>query len=206
MNNNRHSYIKIGPISTSEIEIRDLFKAWAAISLAFAILFSKGGIGQGLANTFMYSFMISGLTVGIGFIFHELAHKIVAQYYGCFAEFRSDDRMLIFAVLISFLGFVIAAPGAVIISGPVGRRRNGIISAAGPAMNLLLAVVFLLGILFIGNNLIFVYGFSINTILGLFNLIPFGIFDGKKVLDWNKPVYSAMVGAGILLLVIQSFI
>ncbi len=195
--------IKLGPVSTSEIELRDLFKAWAAISFAFAILFS-GGLGIGAA--FAKAFIISGLTVGMGFIFHEMGHKFVAQHYGCFAEFRSDDRMLIFAILLSFLGFIIAAPGAVIINGPVGRKRNGIISATGPAVNLALAVIFLICIFIFGKNMLFDYGFRINSILGVFNLIPFGIFDGSKVLRWDKRVYGGLVIIGITLMILQGVV
>ena len=77
--------IKIGSIATSRVEIRDLVKAWVALSAAFAILLG----GSVFSATFIIFFMISGLTVGVGFIFHELAHKIVAQKYGCFAEFVS---------------------------------------------------------------------------------------------------------------------
>ena len=54
--------------------------------------------------------------------------KILAQNYGCFAEFRSYNFMLLIAVFMSFFGFIFAAPGAVIISGPIGKRRNGKIS------------------------------------------------------------------------------
>jgi len=144
--------------------------------------------------------------VGIGFIFHEMGHKLVAQHYGCFAEFRSDDRMLIFAILLSFLGFIIAAPGAVIINGPVGRKRNGIISATGPAVNLALAVIFLICIFIFGKNMLFDYGFRINSILGVFNLIPFGIFDGSKVLRWDKRVYGGLVIIGITLMILQGVV
>jgi Zn-dependent protease len=40
----------------------------------------------------------------------------------------------------------------------------------------------------------------INITLALFNMIPFGIFDGRKVWDWNKPVYLGMVIAALVLL------
>jgi len=123
--------IYIGKINTSDTEIRDLIKAWIAISFAFAIVL-RGGIGL----SFYQVFIVSAITVGTGFLLHELGHKIVAQRYGCFAEFRSFDQMLVLAVIMSFFGFVFAAPGAVMISGPVGVRRNGKISAAGPIVNL----------------------------------------------------------------------
>ena len=72
--------IKIGGISTSETELRDILKAWAAVSIAFGIILSTS------VSDFYSKFVIASLTVGIGFLFHELGHKIVAQRYGCFAE------------------------------------------------------------------------------------------------------------------------
>jgi Zn-dependent protease len=33
----------------------------------------------------------------------------------------------------------------------------------------------------------------INSWLALFNLVPFGNFDGVKVLRWNRTLYIAMV-------------
>ena len=83
--------------------------------------------------------------MGLGFLLHQLAHKFVAQKYGCVAEFRAFDQMLYLAVgLAFFVGFIFAAPGAVMIRGYVDRRKNGIISIAGPAVNIMLAVIFLI--------------------------------------------------------------
>ena len=146
---------------------------------------------------------------GRNVVVHELAHKLTAQHYGCFAEFRAFDKWLVFAIIMSFFGFVFVAPGAVMISGPVGRRRNGKISAAGPLMNLLIALLFLI-ILIINPSgiikLIASYGFMINTWLGLFNMIPLGNFDGKKILRWNKAVYGVMVGVAVLFMFMQGII
>ena len=101
-----HGYkqIKIGNIATSKIELNDLFKAWLAISLAFAIVLG----GFSFSTKFIVTFVISALTVGIGFIIHEMGHKLVAQRYGCFAEFRAFNSMLWLAVIMSFFGFVFA--------------------------------------------------------------------------------------------------
>ena len=79
-------------------EIRDLLIAWFMISLAFAILFS----GLSLSAFFLISLIISGLTVGIGFLLHELMHKFVAQKYGLMAEFHASYKMLFLAILFSF--------------------------------------------------------------------------------------------------------
>lgn len=181
--------MKIGPLRTSRIEIRDLFKAWLAISIAFAIIIT------GLSFTFYFlaAILISAITVGLGFLFHELAHKITAQHYGCFAEFRSFDTMLILAIIMSFFGFVLAAPGGVFIQGQVGIARNGRISAAGPLTNMVIAVIFLLLILLTPLKTIAFYGFIINSWLALFNMLPFGNFDGIKILRWNKTIYALMI-------------
>jgi len=197
--------IKLGSISTSETELKDLIKPWAAISLAFGILLFKS-----YSASFYSAIIISSLTVGIGFLFHELGHKIVAQKYGCFAEFRSFDQMLILAILMSyFLGVLFAAPGAVMIQGPVGKGRNGKISAAGPLVNLALALLFF-ALLFLGPSgilkAIALYGFIINSWLALFNMIPIGNFDGVKILAWNKTIYGIIVAVSLLFLFMQNFI
>lgn len=195
-------YRQIRTSPFSKEELKDLTKAWLIISVAFAIVISNSF----LSLRFFFSFILSGLTVGIGFIAHELAHKFVAQHYGCFAEFRAFNTMLMLALIMSFLGFVFAAPGAVIISGPIGRRRNGKISAAGPIANLILAGLFFIltyfskGIIKLISN----YGFMINAWLALFNLIPIGNFDGKKVLDWNRNIYILLFGIAFLLMIINS--
>ncbi len=197
----RSKPIRLGPFTTSSIEINNILKAWIAISIAFGIVLNQGSI---FSLSFVTMLLISALTVGLGFLIHELGHKLVAQHYGCFAEFRSFDTMLFLAIVMSFFGFVFAAPGAVMIAGPVGRRRNGIISMAGPLMNLIMAALFLAGLVFISPSKIFFYGYLINTWLGLFNMIPFLNFDGKKILQWNKIAYAVMVIIGIGLLLSQN--
>lgn len=197
--------IKLGNISTSETEIKDLIKAWIAISLAFAILLSESIF----SSDFYLKFIIASLTVGTGFLLHELGHKVLAQRYGCFAEFRSFDNMLLIAVAMSFFGFIFAAPGAVMISGRVNKRKNGRISAAGPVVNLILALVFLaLSFLRLPNLLksITYYGFYINSWLALFNMIPFGLFDGSKILKWSKLAYGSIVAVATVFMLILYFL
>ena len=187
--------IKLCKIATSRTELIDITKAWLAVSVAFAI----AGVGFRLSSSFFVSLLVSGITVGIGFLLHELAHKFTAQHYGCTAEFRAFDQMLLFAIALSFLGFVFAAPGAVMILGQVTRKENGIISAAGPLTNYALALVFLVLSMFLpAGKLIWASGFSINLWLGLFNMIPFWNFDGKKIWAWQPSIWAAMVAFGVL--------
>lgn len=187
----------------SQKEIKDLFFAWLLISLAFAILFSGGAYFFTAGFAFLLSFTISGLTVGISFLLHELMHKYIAQKYGLWAEFRAFYKMLFLALLFSLFGFIIAAPGAVMIRGFVTKERNGKISLAGPLTNIILALIFFIPLLFFKAEgilaLFFNYGLTINSLLALFNLIPLPPFDGQKVYLWNKPVYAISAVFALLL-------
>ncbi|MBW2999588.1 metalloprotease [Candidatus Woesearchaeota archaeon] len=200
-----HKPIKIGKFQTSNIELIDLFKAWVVISLAFTLVLA----GFDFSIGFGFVFLMSAFTVGIGFLFHELGHKILAQKYGCFAEFRANNRMLLMAILFSLFGFVFAAPGAVMISGQINQKQRGIISAAGPMTNLVIALIFL-G-LFMTSPIELVravssYGYLINTWLALFNMLPFGIFDGAKIFRWNKILYVFMASLCVGLLLVRGFL
>ena len=197
--------IKFWKLKTSSIELVDITKSFLAIALIFTFvhlsvtLLSPPSLSKLITPYFWLYFVISLFTVGIGFLLHEMAHKVVAQHYGCTAEFRADNQMLGFALVIAMiLGFMFIAPGAVMIAGQITRRENGIISVAGPLTNYILALLFLASAyLFPPLAWMFMIGFIINSWLGLFNLIPFLMFDGKKIFDWNVLIWLAMVAVGI---------
>jgi Zn-dependent protease len=198
-------------------EEADLFIAWLAISLAFAIIMiaPNGILGPPFHVTLIEAltyFGIALLTVGFGFIFHEMAHKFTAIRYGYWAEFRKDNSMLLVAVVLaSLVGFVFAAPGATVIytntndGRSLSREQNGKISAAGPAINLLLCIAF--AVLFViagglaametGNMSIIaelgLAGIRINAMIASFNMLPISILDGNKVFSWNIPVFFILI-------------
>lgn len=196
-------------ITFSRIELRDLTKAWLAISIAFAIALAGGIFSLAWNISFLQNIFLAAVTVGVGFLLHELGHKIVAQRYGCFAEFRSDTMMLGLALITSFFGFIFAAPGAVMIAGHVSRERNGKISLAGPLVNISLALLFLASALLVKEGFLgslFAFGFFINTWLAIFNMLPLWILDGKKVWAWNKTLYIITMVFAVALLVLGQFL
>ncbi len=167
----------------------------AVLTVAFTIVLLGGFMGDlesYSASIWLFALGVSAVVSITGFLLHELAHKFVAQRYGAWAEFRMYPTGLFMALIVSFLGFLFAAPGAVYISGRINRKQNGIISLAGPATNIAF------GSLFIALWLIFpdagIWSLAFNLIgrlsllLALFNLLPFGPLDGKKVWAWN-PTY-----------------
>lgn len=192
-------------LNFSDEEISQLIKSWAAISLAFTIA-GMAGVGPAGRGEFVQSFLISAVTVGLAFLLHELAHKFVAQYFGCWAEFRSFDMGLILAVIMSFTGYVFAAPGAVMVGGVVSTSENGKISVAGPLTNIALALIFLAIREFVPVSglamLVVQSGIFINAWLTVFNMIPIWNLDGAKVFRWNIPLGIIVMVTGIFLLTV----
>jgi Zn-dependent protease len=115
--------------------------------------------------------------------------------------------MLLLAILTAFFGFIFAAPGAVMIFNPyLTREENGKISLAGPMVNMILAFFFLALFRLVPTGIfswIGRFGVMINAWLAVFNLIPIGVLDGRKVLAWNKGVYSVALGIAISMLVVS---
>lgn len=192
-----------GKYSFSSEEIKHLGIAFVMISLTIMVL-QRSFLDQIGLLPFIIIFFF---TIGLAFLLHELGHKFVAQHYGFMSEFRSDFLAMFLALLVAFTGFTFLAPGAVIILGRVSLRQNGIISVAGPLVNLVLAIFFiLLSFIFSPSpNSIFAHiiwlGIWINAFLGVFNMLPFWILDGKKVLAWSRTIYFLVIGALLLILI-----
>ena len=145
------------------------------------------------------------LIFALAFILHELAHKFMAQRLGYWAEFRLNQQGLIITLLSIISPLKVIAPGAVMIGGLMNWDHYGMVSVVGPATNIGLGVLFYVVSLMTGSQVIYLLaniGMNINAILALFNLIPFGVFDGAKIMKWNKLVWGAAVlSAGILYLI-----
>lgn len=182
-------------------EIRDIIISMLVIAGAFAYIFS----GRNL-NIFFYLIPVTLVSVGLGFVLHELSHKFVAVHYGFYAEYRMWLQGLILALVTAYFGFVFAAPGAVYIHGEyISREENGKISLAGPMTNVILAFIFMgIAFLFPSPSLIYlmgILGFTVNSFLALFNLIPISVFDGAKVFKWNPVIWGLSAGLSFLMVV-----
>jgi Zn-dependent protease len=212
----------------SRRERYDLIVAWFAISIAFSLAFS-GGLGVWMGSpfqkttleTYLVYLALSMVTVGVGFVLHELAHKFTAMKYGYWAEFRKDNLMLLVAVVLAALVHVVfAAPGATMIYGTgITREQNGRISAAGPLTNLILCIPFALIVAVAGGlgpdfafqnllSAIGIIGLQVNAMIAAFNLLPISVLDGRKILAWNPAIFAVMIVAafGILIATFYPYI
>ncbi|MDD1716905.1 MAG: peptidase M50 [Methanoregulaceae archaeon] len=183
----------------------DLLIAWIAISIAFTLIFVRDRVEP---LTFFIFLGVSLVTVGIGFILHEMAHKFTAMHYGYWAEFRKDNLMLVVAVaLAALVGVVFAAPGATVIYGTgVTREQNGRISAAGPLTNLILCIPFAVLTFLAGSGtsligIIGVVGLQVNGMIAAFNMLPVSVLDGRKVLAWNKGIFAVLIAAAFAVVI-----
>ena len=189
-------------MSFSKYEKEQLKESIGILTIAFTLALSDGlSAVMNDPDILIRTLPLAFGAVMTGFLLHELAHKWMAQQYGCWAEYRGNRNGLYFALLMSSFGFLLAAPGAVMVSGRITERQNGIIAAVGPITNIIIALVafpiYLLTagleqpIALIGELARFIV--VINLILGGFNMIPVQPLDGSKVIVWSKTAYFGIL-------------
>jgi Zn-dependent protease len=132
------------------------------------------------------------ISLVIAITIHEFAHAFAADRLGDPTP-RSQDRLTlnplkhldpIGTVMLFLVGFGWGKPVAIDAYNFAQPRRDEIItSLAGPASNILLAVIVSLIIRFTGNyHEVLLVLVQINLMLAFFNLIPIPPLDGSKVL------------------------
>ncbi len=205
-------------ISFSRHEVLHLIGSVVLLTLAFAFILHERVNSPTMGRMDLQDrlqappsiYLASFIAVGSGFVLHELAHKVLAQRYGHWAEFRAQFAGLAISVAVALgAGFLFAAPGAVHIWGRVTQRENGLISLMGPATNFVIALV-ALPFVWTANteslgHLIAETLALVNAFLAVFNLLPFGPLDGKKILRWSKLAYTGALLASIALLIFVLF-
>lgn len=139
------------------------------------------------------------------FLAHEIAHKVIAQKRGLWAEFR----LTLWGAVLTLISVIspllkLISPGAVMISGPAQMDEVAKISIAGPAVNIVFSTA-LLGAAFVPSSyqvLLFLAAL-LNSFIALFNLIPIGILDGFKIFSWDKTVWALAFVPSLVLTVIS---
>lgn len=193
-----------GRISFSKTEMRDITISVLVLALAFGLLYSRNSsilayfkyyVGDG-AVQYAGLFGLSLVLVVVSFLFHEFGHKFVAQKSGLWSEFRMSLPGLFLTIVTSFCGFLFAAPGAVCIAGNADKRTNGLISIAGPMVNVVMSVIGIAGCLLTNHSMYVMFFFllaNLNAFLALFNMLPVPPLDGSKIIRWNPVIWAAAI-------------
>lgn len=138
------------------------------------------------------------------FLLHEVAHKLTAQHFGLWAEFR----LTLFGALLTLISiispFKIISPGAVMIAGYANKEIVGKTAIAGPTTNLVLAIISFVLYNFLPSPFleIAIMSVAFNAWIAFFNLFPLGVLDGWKVFRWNKIVWTLAFIPSIILTIL----
>ncbi|NIM27310.1 MAG: site-2 protease family protein [Gammaproteobacteria bacterium] len=164
---------------------------------------------------------------------HEFGHALVAKLYGDDTAQKAGRLTLnplvhidpMGLLMVVFVGFGYARPVPTDPRNFNSRWAEMMVSAAGPAMNLLLAILtinfYVLGIKAgipslsdRGPEFFFLYLAQINLLLMIFNLLPIGALDGHYILPYFLPrelaaryrYYNARYGNLVLLALIGLYV
>jgi Zn-dependent protease len=201
------------PVTTSPKELLHITIAFLVMTVDLILIAPLFGLFPHLVFASLAYFLDFGLVAAAiaftGFLAHELAHKIVAERLGYWAEFRMSPFGLILSLVTAYFGFLFAAPGATVVDGATDVRTWGETSIAGPVVNLVFGVIFYataIGVRISGGassllSAILLISFF-NGWIATFNLIPFGPLDGRKVYRWRPMIWAGTLLVSVLLAIL----
>ena len=151
----------------------------------------------------LFCIILAALLVSLSF--HEFGHAWVAKSFGDNTAQRAGRLTLnpishidpLGLMMVVFVGFGYAKPVPTDPRNFTSRYADMLVAAAGPAMNLLLAMItvnlFVQGLRFgwyvpydtLPQAMLFVA--RINLLLMIFNLLPIGALDGHYILPYFLP-------------------
>ena len=148
-------------------------------------------------------FALLMIALVVSLTFHEFGHAIVAKWYGDDTAQRAGRLTLnplahidmMGLVMVVLLGFGYAKPVPTDPRNFRSRMAELWVAAAGPMMNLVVAIVSWNFYLLIrglgwgeaGTDIFFLVLVKVNLLLMVFNLIPLGPLDGHYILPYFLP-------------------
>ena len=122
--------------SFSRLELSHITTAMMILTMCFTFTLSLNNVLWSYMNgfniyRFQQGFVLSIIAVFCAFFFHEMSHKLTAQHYRLWSEFRMNLKSLLISLALSITtGFVFAAPGAVMFRGEPRIFEEGHIALA----------------------------------------------------------------------------
>ena len=156
--------------------------------------------------------------VAISLLAHELPQKFVARKLGLETTFKAWGSGIFLGWLLALVGGFFPAYGSTYVKqldwwyNPK-KDKTGIIFALGPLVSLTLAFAFWTVQNLTTSSLLVAsakVGYTINLVIVIFNLIPIQaaggfVWDGKKILTWNKTIWATLVIATSALIILDAF-
>ncbi|MEM2930922.1 MAG: GNAT family N-acetyltransferase [Thermoproteota archaeon] len=157
--------------------------------------------------------------IAVSLIAHELSQKLVASRLGLETTFKAWGSGILFGWLLALLGSVFPAYGSTYVKQldwwyDPEKDRIGIVFAVGPLVSLLLGFAFWAMSNLAANSLIMVpatAGYVTSLMIVILNLIPIQaaggfVWDGKKILRWNKTVWAMLATPTLALVILDLLI
>ncbi len=203
----QQSFKRTHQVTFSQKEVKHILVAAALVI----------GIGVSIA---LYGFNWAPDVIGLfaviltaSFLIHEIAHKVIAQRSGLWAEFRLTTWGAVLTFVSVFLPIKMISPGAMMIGGSVPSGKDLIkISVAGVITNLAFSIATfgvafaLLNLPVSGLVLMLFFAAYINSFMAVFNLIPFGVLDGYKIFSINKKIWILVFLPSLILTIASYYI
>ncbi len=188
------------------------------VSEKWHLIFSWLGLTIAWILAFRQFTPINGLivlaVVGLSVFTHELLHRLAARFFQLKATFKSWDSGIIFSTLLAIVGVPYPSYGQTYVKQldfryEKNRQDIGLIYAVGPIVSLVLAAIFSFAPLFINNDLLLSFcaiGYVTNQVFAVFNLLPIEAaggfaWDGRRIYNWKRPIWIALVVALALLII-----
>ncbi len=152
----------------------------------------------------------------LSLLVHELSQKLVARKLGLRTTFKAWGSGILFSWLLALVSLFFPAYGSTYVKQLDWRYdptkdKTGLIFALGPLVSLTLAFTFWVLSASTNNTLALAsarIGYNINIMIVIFNLLPIKaaggfVWDGKKIFEWNKASWTALVIAAIALITLS---
>jgi GNAT superfamily N-acetyltransferase len=176
-------------------EVGHLLAALLGVAIVWWIQILRSG-----GSTTLFPILFAVATISL--LAHEFSQKLVARRLGLKTTFKAWGSGLLFSWLLALIGVFFPAYGSTYLKQldwwyEPKKDKSGIIFAIGLFVSLTLAFTFLALATLATSSLLVTsgkVGYTINLFIIIFNLMPIQaaggfVWDGKKILMWNRAVW-----------------
>ncbi len=163
-------------------------------------------------------FLLLFAVTAVSILCHELSQKLVCRKLGLKATFKAWGSGILLNLLFGIVGGFFPAFGSTYIRQIdwhyKPKDKTGVMFAGGPLVSLVFAFVFWSLSAIVSDELLILSartGYILNLMMTAFNLLPVQaaggfVWDGKKILNWNRNAWLLLCVATAALITIDVII